>query len=34
MDSALGPVPHDQSMPAPLSSEDGLASFADEVVYD
>ena len=33
-DSALGPVPHDPSMPAPLPPEDGLASLADEVVFD
>ena len=34
IDSALRPVPHDPLMPAPLPPEDGLASLADEVVFD
>jgi len=34
IDSALRPVSHDPSMPAPLSPEDGPASIADEVVVD
>ena len=34
MDSALRPVSHNPSMPVPLSPEDGLASLADEVVFD
>ena len=34
LDSALKPVPHNPSMPAPIPPEDGLASLADEVVFD
>ena len=34
IDSALRPVPHDTSMPAPISLEDGLAGLSDEVVFD
>ena len=34
IDSVLGPVPYDPSMPAPLPPEDGLASLADKVVLD
>ena len=34
IDSALRPVPHDPSMPSLLPPEDGLASVADEVVFD
>ena len=34
IDSALRPDPRDPSMLAPLLPEDGLASFADEVVVD
>ena len=34
IDSALRPVPHDLSMPAPLPPQDGLASLADEEVFD
>ena len=34
IDSALRPVPLYPSMPAPLPPEDGLASLADEVVFD
>ena len=34
IDSALRPVSHDPSMPAPLYLEDGLASLVDEVVFD
>ena len=34
IDSALRHVPHDPSMPAPLPPEDGLASLANEVVFD
>ena len=34
IDSALRPVPHDPSMPAPLPLEDRLANLADEVVFD
>ena len=34
IDSALRPVSHDPSMPVPLPPEDGLASLADEVVFD
>ena len=33
-DSALRPVPHEPSMPAPLPPEDELASLADKVVFD
>ena len=34
IDSALRPVPHDPSMPAPLCLEDGLTSLADEMVFN
>ena len=34
IDSALRPVPHDPSMPAPLPPENGLAGLADDVVFD
>ena len=34
LNSALRPVPHDPSMPAPFPPEDGLANLADEVVFD
>ena len=34
IDSALRPVSHDSAMPALLPPEDGLASLADEVVFD
>ena len=33
INSALRPVPHDPSMPAPFPPEDGLASLADDVVF-
>ena len=34
IDSALRPVPHDPSMPAPVPPEDALASLSDEAVFD
>ena len=34
LDSALRPDLHDPSIPASLPPEDGLASLADEVVFD